>query len=324
MDHNLIGILKAIAELEESLTIEEALWKITNLAFIVFNAESATIIDVSQKPYHFVAFKNVDNIAASVLEKHLSEGSAGGNLEVIKDTQKPLIIPDTSKYGFWLKVGKYPLSWIGIPIILDNRVSYIVNIDSYSPNTYNEDFWEIALVFSELISSAVKKNKLVEEFFRTATLDKLTEVQTRQQLYHILNKNIDRYRRYGSRFSCLMLDLDKFKYINDTFGHEIGDKALVAFSKALKENLRQSDYIFRFGGDEFLIKLEEADGKEAFQIAKRLRETILSINIDGKINLSTSIGIKEYKGESLEDFLKSLDEALYQAKKTDTGIMITN
>ncbi|MGB9802102.1 MAG: hypothetical protein ACPLSX_03965, partial [Arcobacter sp.] len=54
--------------------------------------------------------------------------------------QKPLIIPDTSKYGFWLKVGKYPLSWIGIPIILDNRVSYIVNIDRYSPNTYNEDF----------------------------------------------------------------------------------------------------------------------------------------------------------------------------------------
>jgi diguanylate cyclase (GGDEF) domain len=315
-------ILKAISEVEECLTIEEALWKIASLALILFDAKSATIIDVSNKPYHFVVLKNIDNRAAIEFEEALRKGIDGKNLEIVKNSKKPLILDDTFKYDFWLKVGNSPRSWIGIPIMAENEVRYILNIDNYEPFYYNESHMELAGIFSKYTTEAINKIGLIEQFFKTATIDKLTEVETRQQLFDILEKNIDRYKRYNARFTCLMLDLDKFKYINDTFGHDVGDTALKSFAKVLKENLRQSDYAFRYGGDEFIIKLEEASENEGLSIAKRLKELISNIEIDGGFKLSTSIGIKEYKGEQLEEFLKKLDIALYEAKKSKEGIVL--
>ncbi|BAL80492.1 sensor domain-containing diguanylate cyclase [Caldisericum exile] len=324
MKDDLEQILKSFGEIESSLTIEEALWKLSNLTLFIFKAESVTIMDVSEIPYHFVVLKNVDSTAASELEESLFKGKNEKNLKIIKETKSPLILEDTLKYEFWLKVGNSPRSWIGIPILVDNEVKYIINIDSYTPNFYNDDFQGLAEAFSMYASSVIEKNKLIEQLFKTAAFDKLTEVQTRQQLFDELKRNIDRYKRYGVKFSCLMLDLDKFKNINDTYGHNIGDIALKSFAKVIKENLRQSDYIFRFGGDEFIIKLEEAKENEAYLIAKRLKELISSVKITESLNLSTSIGVKEYKGESLEEFLKKLDEALYKAKKSKEGIVISD
>lgn len=325
MKRKLEEIFKDLYEVEESLTVEEALWKISNLAYFIFEAESVTVIDVSERPYHFVVLKNVDSLAASLLEENLHKGMDGKNLEIIKTSKKPLILDDTFNYDFWLKVVNSPRSWIGIPVIVDNEVRYIINIDRYVPNFYNDKYGGLAESFSYYASSVIKKNKLIEEFFITSTIDKLTEAGTREQLYEVLSKNIERYKKYNINFTCLMLDLDKFKYINDTFGHDTGDIALRSFAKVLKENLRQSDYIFRYGGDEFIIKLEETNGKQAYQIAKRLRELVSKVEIKkdkGAFKLSTSVGIKEYEGEHLEVFLKKLDEALYEAKKSKEGIVI--
>jgi len=315
--------LKLLNEIEEANTIEQALWKIGDVALTLFDADSVTIIDVRERPYHFVVLKNVSGKTANELEEKLKEGSViGKNLEIVKENRTPLILKDTFEHDFWLKNEHSPRSWIGIPIIISEEVQYILDIDKYKPAFFEDAYKEIAIQFEQYISLILTKLNMLENFFKTANMDPLTSVQTRQNFSYILTRNIERFRRYNRKFTCLMCDLDKFKEINDKYGHATGDEALKIFVRAVKESIREWDYIFRFGGDEFIIKLEETDVDGAIEVAKRIKSKLSTVSSDVNFEVSTSIGIKVYNGESLGEFIKLLDTALYKAKNKDEGIFV--
>jgi diguanylate cyclase (GGDEF)-like protein len=317
--------LKLLNEIEEANTIEQALWKIGDVALTLFDADSVTIIDVRERPYHFVVLKNVSGKTANEFEEKLKEGSEiGKNLEIVKENRTPLILKDTFEHDFWLKSKESPRSWIGIPIIISEEVQYILDIDKYKPAFFEDTYKEIAIQFERYISLILTKLNMLENFFKTANMDPLTSVQTRQNFSYILTRNIERFRRYNRKFTCLMCDLDKFKEINDKYGHATGDEALKIFVRAVKESIREWDYIFRFGGDEFIIKLEETDVDGAIEVAKRIKSKLSTVSSDVNFEVSTSIGIKVYNGESLGEFIKLLDTALYKAKNKDEGIFVIN
>jgi diguanylate cyclase (GGDEF)-like protein/PAS domain S-box-containing protein len=153
-----------------------------------------------------------------------------------------------------------------------------------------------------------------------ATHDALTELYTRTALEGQLNDELLRAVRYEHALSLFMLDLDHFKFINDTYGHQVGDSVLQGFADVLKSALRKTDIAARYGGEEFVIILQETPLSEAEDLAERLRKQIdeHSISIaDGKeINITASIGIAAFPvhGESLEDLLNAADSAMYAAK----------
>jgi len=254
---NLKEIFEEFVKIEGSFTIEEVLWNTTNLTLLLFNADSVTILDVSKRPYHFVALKNISAEAATGLEKLMEKGSTPGNLEIIKKTKEPLLIEDTSTSPYWAKTSSHIRSYLGVPIILGNEVKYILDIDKNKANYFKEEHIEYAKILSKYISNAILKIRLLEEFSSMSTKDTLTELQTRQKLNETLEKYVERYRRYKRKFSCLMLDLDKFKYINDTFGHDVGDTALKSLQSPPKKTCDNRTIIFRFGGDEFIINLKK-------------------------------------------------------------------
>jgi diguanylate cyclase (GGDEF)-like protein len=114
-----------------------------------------------------------------------------------------------------------------------------------------------------------------------------------------------------------MFDIDFFKHINDSFGHDVGDKVLKAVAKMVSENIRNTDIFARYGGEEFIIIAPETTKEDAKILAEKLRSLIRNLHFEEGINVTCSFGVASLeKHDTKETLLKRADEALYEAKKT--------
>ena len=165
----------------------------------------------------------------------------------------------------------------------------------------------------------VKENKrLFEEIQRLAVTDSLTGLYNRHKMQDSLETEVERAKRYSRPLSIIMIDMDKLKVINDTSGHAAGDEALKLVARSIQRSIRKVDLGTRFGGDEFVVLLPEADREEAAAVAKRIREAILAVEFEsGK--LSVSMGVVQWHSgfETSKDFVHAADEAMYLAKRSD-------
>ena len=159
------------------------------------------------------------------------------------------------------------------------------------------------------------------KLYRESTLDPLTGLINRRVLVRRLDHEKLQVSRDGYTFSLLMFDLDRFKRINDTYGHQAGDKVLSHIAKLLKTQLRRNDIIARFGGEEFVAVLPGLGRSQAIMVADRIRQAInqqlINLEEDVDIQVSSSIGVCEYEPwEEIEQTLRRADDALYRAKTT--------
>ncbi|MGB4571696.1 MAG: diguanylate cyclase [Rectinemataceae bacterium] len=153
-----------------------------------------------------------------------------------------------------------------------------------------------------------------------AAHDDLTGLYNRRYLDDAAFREVEHVKRYGGNFSLIMLDLDHFKFVNDTYGHAAGDAALVAVANACRASLRICDIVGRFGGEEILILLPEAALDASLVVAEKLRAAIeaLSVRYEGKdIRLTASFGVADMnaKRTTYKDLLIAADRALYRAKE---------
>ena len=151
-------------------------------------------------------------------------------------------------------------------------------------------------------------------------MDVLTRLLNRRFLPTIFKREITHAARAGTPLSALLIDVDKFKQINDTWGHNTGDEILRKVAGAFYDNVRTCDYVFRYGGDEFLIVLTEITEADALRIAERIRKRVEKIKISAPtgeaISLSLSIGVAMFNGHpDYEPLIQAADEALYGAKR---------
>jgi diguanylate cyclase (GGDEF)-like protein len=162
--------------------------------------------------------------------------------------------------------------------------------------------------------------KMQEKLQRQAITDELTGIYNRRQFMYFAEEEIQRMRRYGGVGSLLMLDLDRFKRINDVFGHPVGDAVLQSVTEICQQTLRCNDVFGRIGGEEFAILLMETDAEQAQQVAERLRksveEAVLFAQGDQAITVTVSIGVTQYNSpdDTLLQLLSRADNALYEAK----------
>jgi diguanylate cyclase (GGDEF)-like protein len=150
-----------------------------------------------------------------------------------------------------------------------------------------------------------------------ATTDQLTQVSNRAKFKIILEKEIQRYQRENSIFSIIFFDIDFFKKINDTYGHNEGDNVLRDLSNLVSENIRSSDTIARWGGEEFIILCIDSNLENSILIAEKLRKIIEEYDFGLPTNVTCSFGVSEYiSDESQECFIKRADNGLYKAKES--------
>jgi diguanylate cyclase (GGDEF)-like protein len=162
---------------------------------------------------------------------------------------------------------------------------------------------------TNLLSS--KKEK--EQFAEMSVKDALTGVYNRRFLRVYLNNKIFMMNRMIEKFSVLMVDIDHFKRYNDTNGHQAGDELLRKACKLFHESIRKGDMVFRYGGEEFLIFLDNADKESAFVVAERIRNTV---SLYLPTSVSIGVGTFPEDAEDLDQLVAKSDAALYKAKET--------
>ena len=159
----------------------------------------------------------------------------------------------------------------------------------------------------------LKNQKELHE--KNATLDFLTNLLNRRGFHAHTARYLQGTHSLNKPISIAMLDIDSFKQANDTHGHEYGDKVLFDIANLLKESTRDDDIVSRFGGDEFLLILIDRNLQTAYKICERIRKAVQKQYENADVNITLSGGVKETRGEDLNEVIKSVDDLLYQAKK---------
>ncbi len=152
-----------------------------------------------------------------------------------------------------------------------------------------------------------------------ATTDELTRLHNRRHFMDLAQREAALAKRYGHQVSFLLIDVDHFKRVNDTYGHDTGDQVLRMMADTFRECLREVDILGRYGGEEFVVLLPQTDPEEAYQAAERLRETIANKRIStahGSVACTVSVGMVTASSDEADLFLllKKADQAMYQAK----------
>lgn len=212
-----------------------------------------------------------------------------------------------------------------------NRAAYIIGIFTLLLALFklgriaNLDFIEgmRRLVLIQRISTQLEQrnqqlDKLNRQINNIAIHDKLTGLYNRHFIVDQLERQYGLYVRHGNACSIVMIDIDHFKQVNDRYGHIVGDKVLVAFSRLVESTVRQGDLVGRYGGEEFLLVLPMTNVAEALQLAQRIRTSLSDKPlIDQPVMhaVTASFGVAEIgRGETIDDWLLRVDKALYSAK----------
>lgn len=165
----------------------------------------------------------------------------------------------------------------------------------------------------------IRLQRALDENRKLATTDDLTGLTTRRRFMEILGKQKAWSERDGSDFVIVFADLDHFKYVNDSFGHHTGDKVLQTFAEILKSSIREIDYAARFGGEEFVVLLNNTDIEQARTIAERIRSSLEQHNFNDlapALNVTVSMGLANFRQyNSIQETLMSADNRMYKAKQ---------
>ncbi|MGB5831021.1 MAG: diguanylate cyclase [Thiohalocapsa sp.] len=170
-----------------------------------------------------------------------------------------------------------------------------------------------------LLHEVAERARAEEKLVQAARTDPLTGLMNRRAMLEQLEFQAARFRRTNATFSVLLADLDRFKHVNDLFGHDAGDRALVETAEALSQGLRPQDLVSRWGGEEFLCLLPDSGLAAALVVAERIRARVATQSLcvgDNPLNLTLSIGVASFgPDQSVRHCIKAADVALYQAKR---------
>ncbi|GAW92229.1 diguanylate cyclase [Calderihabitans maritimus] len=202
-----------------------------------------------------------------------------------------------------------------VPLRTKNKIIGVMVIAGKGNRQFNQEELEFLEAIGNQIGVAMENAELYKELKRRAEYDDLTGLLNRRQFFYLLEREINRVQRYGGDLSLIMLDVDKFKQFNDTYGHLAGDRVLQKVASCIKNTIRQTDIAARYGGEEFAVIVIEANQEEAVNIAERIRRTVEALNQEERF-VTVSLGVIGYKvdRDDLESLIQGADKALYQAK----------
>ncbi len=272
----------------------------------------------------------------SVKTDSAGEGLAGK----VAQSQEPIYLPNTSseeliqlmpeRYADWLK--KYQIySLIIVPMKAHGELAgTLALLRPYENQPYTPEDLAFFQDLAGRAGLAMMNARLHQEIRRLATLDSLTGVYNRRAFLELGEHEMERFLRLGRPLSAMMIDIDLFKHINDTYGHAAGDQALKVVAQICKRNIRSMDILGRYGGDEFVILLPETDRFEGMEIGYRIirelqQQLINRVALPFRVSLSIGLAQAPQHLGDLADLLSRADRAMYTAKRKGGGqVSMTN
>ena len=246
---------------------------------------------------------------------------------VIKN-QKELFLYDLRKEiklkgveNFVIGKEKTSLSWMGVPL-KSEHVTGIMALSSYHPNAFDRADMELLSNLAQHVTLALNNAFQHAQVEEQARLDSMTGVYNHGYFLKKLAEQADESSSTGSTLSLIMLDIDYFKQYNDTFGHLVGDQILKTLCTAIKQHIKQSDAVGRWGGEEFIISLPGASGTQAMEVAQRIGQTMSGLQVEDMEQRTVPVptvsqGIAVFPHEANEIFrlIDLADQRLYVAKE---------
>ena len=253
---------------------------------------------------------------------NIEPGLTGAVLRARRTISLPdTLDPQVQQQFSIIRLGGRPArSYVGVPLVLLNEVVGVISMQSYRTHAYTAEQIGLLETIATQAAIAVQNARLYEQMRQMAITDTVTELHTRRHFTSLGVSEVERAQRYDRRLSVLMVDIDHFKRVNDTYGHNAGDQVLLAVAKICREALRATDIVGRWGGEEFAIVLPEADRDGASLIAERIRRMVAEMEIPSgpqRIRVTVSIGVATLSKQrsALEVLIDCADRALYMAKQ---------
>jgi len=213
---------------------------------------------------------------------------------------------------------------------LSDQILVLGRMDSVEIENTRKDFLSLNQQLNNKTRELYKKNAQLKELNQAlevanqkitelTRIDPLTQIANRRYFKERINEMVSMAKRYSQPLSIIMSDIDHFKRVNDTHGHDAGDQVLLAFAKLMKDNTRSEDIAARYGGEEFIIALALTDAQTATGIAERIRKSFLTMDVlNNGESYTASFGVSQMKkDEKIEEVIKRADAALYSSK--DSG-----
>jgi len=281
-------------------------------------ASSLLLLDPNTNELYF---STVEGGSTQVKEIRIrsDQGIAGH----VMQTGKPLIVNDVSKSEFFLKTVDQKTSFqtssiLCVPLVSRSKtVGVLEALNKKGGKEFNEEDLRLFTAFSNQVSVAIDNAKL----YNMAFYDGLTKIFVRRYVEAWLETEYARVKRYNTDLSLMFFDIDHFKKINDTYGHQAGDFVLKELAATVKNSIRQADILGRYGGEEFLVCLPETKVERALHSAERIRKAVEEkefIYEGKKIPVTISIGVASFRQtpeDQVNRFIKDADEAMYFSKE---------
>ena len=246
-------------------------------------------------PFDSILEEEVDNGTEILFE---GEPSVLAKIEINESKWKAVVIGSFSK-----EVQLQRLSGIGVTLFV------CLFILTYFIVAQREAVFE-----QKMAEDRIRLESLNDQLELQATTDSLTGALNRHKFEEILKEEIEQTKRYQTPFCLTMFDVDHFKVINDTYGHQTGDEVLIDLAQLVRDQLRNQDRLIRWGGEEFIVLMPMTHLAGARVLAERLREQIETHAFPHGKQVTSSFGIGEYDGDTANGYLSRIDEALYSAK----------
>jgi diguanylate cyclase (GGDEF)-like protein len=241
----------------------------------------------------------------------LSSGKSQNIRNLAKDSPS---LPNPPHFGDPAEVA----SVLAVPMRLRGATVGMVSAQSYRPNAYTDDDTYLLEMLANYAAIALENHRLFQQLQKLAITDPMINANNRRHLFELGEREMLRARRFGRPLAVLMLDIDHFKQINDQYGHATGDKVLRRLGEILLNRVREIDVVGRYGGEELVVVLPEADIASAHEVAERLRAEIEATFKQGILPAVTvSIGVASLQADipDFETLVHRADVAMYAAKQ---------
>jgi diguanylate cyclase (GGDEF)-like protein len=212
-----------------------------------------------------------------------------------------------------------------IPITYGEMLLGVLNIENRNENAFSPQDVLILNTLADLLATALHNAFVFQKLQQQSITDGLTGIKTRRFFWEALSAEWKRASRSGRPFSVVLIDLDKFKEVNDTLGHFEGDLVLARVGRLLEQKSRQSNVVARYGGDEFIVLMPETGAEQAQVLAERLRQWLASDPMLSEHQVTGSFGVASFPmhGFSIEDIIRVADAGMYVSKRSGGNLVST-
>ncbi len=321
---DLAMVMEASQTISSEIVLDQLLQKIMKISVTNAGAQRGFLLLERNGELIIVAAEETDKKAAPVtvpVPLTESKGLAHAIVYFVNRTLEPVILHNAFSEGLFTQnpyiQRNLCKSVLCMPILNKGQISGLLYMENnLTANAFTDERLEILGVIAAQAAISMENARL----FSLATTDGLTGLYVHRYFQLLLEKEINRSRRYERPFSLVMMDIDNFKLFNDTYGHQQGDEVLKKVARELQDSIRTVDIAARYGGEEFVLVLPETDLTQALVLCEKIRVTIEKIPIqpgEKTLNITISIGVATFPQHAVnkDTLIESADAALYASKR---------